>query len=264
MEKLKLSKGCDSDKVQQCSKCNKTFTNVNNYTNHLRLHGKKEFKCSICDQKFYCKEQFKYHEAIHSISDPFPCEYCGKCFSMRKYLLAHLKFDHSDKFFRCTFCDKKFRKFQQLESHLRTHTSEKPYEYVDGHVGVSKENESVKGYRCKICGRNFPVASSLTSHMRVHVIVETYECRQCKKTFKFPEQLKLHTSCEHIVCHCGKIFNSMSNYKMHKKVHENERELIGLNGKVGKPIIKIEKMDLFNYMKKENGKVKTSTRRRSK
>ena len=47
--------------------------------------------------------------------------------------------------------------------------------------------------KCPVCGKKFSCESSLACHVRSHRQGKDFECNKCKRTFKYKNNLKVHT-----------------------------------------------------------------------
>jgi uncharacterized C2H2 Zn-finger protein len=91
--------------------------------------SKTNFNCSICDNSFTNNEQFSRHERLHRETPEllFNCSYCRKSFARNDYLTRHERIHTGEKPFSCSFCDKAFHQSSNLIVHERTHTGERPF-----------------------------------------------------------------------------------------------------------------------------------------
>lgn len=74
----------------KCDKCDREFTRLDSYKNHVRLHtGVRPYKCEECQKEFNYLTTYKRHQNIHSGERPYSCDQCGKKFTRLIYVKNH-------------------------------------------------------------------------------------------------------------------------------------------------------------------------------
>lgn len=74
----------------KCDKCDREFTRLDSYKNHIRLHtGVRPYKCDECQKEFNYLTTYKRHQNIHSGKRPYSCNLCGKKFTRLIYVRNH-------------------------------------------------------------------------------------------------------------------------------------------------------------------------------
>ena len=74
----------------KCDKCEREFTRLDSYKNHVRLHtGVRPYKCEECEKEFNYLTTYKRHQNIHSGERPYACDQCGKKFTRLIYVKNH-------------------------------------------------------------------------------------------------------------------------------------------------------------------------------
>lgn len=74
----------------KCDKCDREFTRLDSYKNHVRLHtGVRPYKCEECQKEFNYLTTYKRHQNIHSGERPYSCDQCGRKFTRLIYVRNH-------------------------------------------------------------------------------------------------------------------------------------------------------------------------------
>ena len=95
--------------------------------------------------------------------------------------------------------------------------------------GDATDKDSETSFACRECSKTFKKAEYLRIHLRIHSEDRPYKCESCVSTFKVPSALKRHkklhleTTKKHICSICNKIFNSYTSWYSHKKSHSDEK-----------------------------------------
>ena len=94
---------------------------------HLKtVHFKvKNFHCPHCDKSFSQRNKLTYHVRTHSGEKPFSCPECGRAFSLLWNLKTHLRTHTGEKPYSCEICGRKFTQKQNMTSHMTTHKKPK-------------------------------------------------------------------------------------------------------------------------------------------
>lgn len=159
-----------SNNANQCSYCNKKFTNeklarLHEIRQHLAsLEDNPGYTCKICNSSFSKRENgLRHARRMHRtyenesvrIETPkennFTCNECGKTFPNTRALISHSRNVHSTKelIFQCGVCDKRVKSFKALRDHIEA-LHEKTREFI-----------------CDLCGKGHATKSRLRTHINV-------------------------------------------------------------------------------------------------
>jgi uncharacterized Zn-finger protein len=152
----------------------------------------KVYNCSCCNKKFSDMEKHELHQIMRHSLLPFQCpkKKCGKSFLQEDYLRKHLFVDHSAKIekpYKCKETQKcidksvSFENQRKLNQHLRLHGE--------------------KVFKCSQCEKAFPIKYYLDDHMQVHSGKKLYNCRKCNKSFSSFSSRKYHEKHLHTLIH---------------------------------------------------------------
>ncbi|KAK3544840.1 hypothetical protein QTP86_027514 [Hemibagrus guttatus] len=194
----------------QCSKCDKTHTDLKALVKHMKTHSEERpYQCSYCSKSFKQRSALTVHAKIHTGDKPFLCEECGKRFSSNISLQRHSVSHKSERPYTCSQCKNHFKTRYALQSHLLKHTT-----------GAS--------IPCEFCGKMFFRASALHRHRRTHTGERPYSCPKCAKTFltkgEVAKHMRYHTGERPFCCTlCSKTFTQTCYLSVHMRIHTGER-----------------------------------------
>lgn len=220
-EHLKLHKKL----IFKCSICGKDFNNINNCKLHEKRHTgahNQKKKCQICGKEFAQKCLLAYHMRTHTGEKPNVCEHCGAAFACKSNLKKHYRIHTGERPFVCDICNKGFNQKSSLTCHKRSHVTFKPF-------------------ACKVCSKQFGLNEELIVHMRIHGERKMFKCNMCE--FEFTEHCYLK-----------------SHYRMHTQYQQTTKKPWVYN-------VNVDLEDRNNYLKDgeeprilpENGKESTLT-----
>lgn len=227
-ELLKMIKDLPDNKVVRtaegkrywfCWNCSGKFLNRHLLARHLLIHEPEEnrpFKCDFCQKTFTQSNNYKEHLMSHRNENQFYCDKCGSGFRHKSHFNIHVR-RHEEPIpnsrprkFQCSHCSKRFHTNFHRNEHARTHTREKPY-------------------LCKICGNQFGALSTLNRHAQTHADVryQCETClkffRQIS-SLKRHQKIHLQGPVNRVFCECGKSFSQRTSLRKHKMICESRPE----------------------------------------
>ena len=170
------------EKAYQCSKCDKSFKQLNHLEMHRRIHAvNRSVQCQICFKTLKYKSNLKSHMKKHYGEKDFSCDVCSASFYSNYELKIHgLK--HTGKLsYKCTVCGDRFALASRLKRHMTIHTGERPFQ-------------------CEVCGVLFREKFTLDAHMGVHLPRGPYPCDICSEEFPRLNSLFLHRKAHNTDC----------------------------------------------------------------
>uniref|UniRef100_A0A1B6J4Z5 C2H2-type domain-containing protein n=1 Tax=Homalodisca liturata TaxID=320908 RepID=A0A1B6J4Z5_9HEMI len=216
--KYSLCNGFRREKKHQCDVCGKLFNGFEKLQDHKNSHFQaRPYKCFDCEKCFNSKSTRQmHHRTMHkNIRVSYLCCYCGITTSNIKHLLAHEETHRLPEGaeiptpFKCLQCGKGFISQFKLTGHLKEHKSKK----------------------CPTCSEEFLSDAPLRMHLEnVHGIVKIFSCDICTKTFKTPENLRLHVKSHSTIMSffcdiCDKGFKQKHHIEQHMITHSDERPI---------------------------------------
>ncbi|XP_030752797.1 zinc finger protein 99-like [Sitophilus oryzae] len=184
------------------------------------------------------------------LSEKYTCESCSYQYTAKILLKEHIVKVHAHDYrFFCQFCGKGFSlECRRREHEKRVHTKTTPKreipwvcddcgkvlanQYIyEGHKIICHPSE-INCY-CVKCGKAFPSLSYLQQHdLANHSDREPFFCSEtdCGKIFKTKYNLKMHKLIHdknrQFVCgHCAKVFIHVASFKRHLKEHKEGKKL---------------------------------------
>ncbi|XP_063372087.1 zinc finger protein 91-like [Cydia amplana] len=168
-----------------CAHCGARFQWRGNLLRHLQSHTARangELVCTPCNRTFSSVATYKQHMRLsraHVSEQDFPhsCSECGRRFANKTRLQDHVDWDHRRHFaHHCTQCQKVFK----------SHTSL----YLHKQVVHKKEHAE---HLCDHCGKPFPNHAKLRSHIiALHTSESPYKCTSCAARFSWHSCLSRH------------------------------------------------------------------------
>ncbi|GBP42758.1 Zinc finger protein 778 [Eumeta japonica] len=106
-----------------CNACEKVYKKKFELNRHIKHHHlqQKNYKCDICNSKFFSKRGLKDHILRHLGGESYTCDVCGKSFSRERTLKEHLRMHEDGKRFQCEVCKKTFAQKCSLKVHIKLH-----------------------------------------------------------------------------------------------------------------------------------------------
>lgn len=165
-----------------CEVCGKKLKTKSNYTNHRKMHSRKDnngvhntassttvqrrvYLCNICGHNCGSSSNLGVHLRRHNGQSVCECSVCGKGFPRRSDLVMHMRKHTGEKPFICPTCQRGFSRLDKLRIHIRTHTGEKPYNCPCGRAYAQK-NDLKTHQKRNSCGQNFDIAKLQASYPR--------------------------------------------------------------------------------------------------
>uniref|UniRef100_A0A1Q3EZC7 Putative c2h2-type zn-finger protein n=1 Tax=Culex tarsalis TaxID=7177 RepID=A0A1Q3EZC7_CULTA len=141
---------------QRCLRCDKDFTNLVQYRNHMKSgHRDEGYECQICNKKFSERSRLRFHlEKVHE-NRRFKCPECNppRYFNWQCSLNTHMKVHQYQ--FNCDDCWRTFPTDEKLQEHRVTH-------------------DDAKNFKCLECGTKFKTKWRMEAHKeRVHKTLST-------------------------------------------------------------------------------------------
>ena len=134
----------------------------------MQLHDiEKLHKCTLCDQSYFQPNVLRQHMIIHKRINV--CTECEMSFRDSSSLKIHIQKHRNKPLSKGLKCERIFNNLGALSTHINKHTK----------------------VTCQICDREFSRAG-LTYHMMAHRGEKPHVCKDCKKTFRRPFDLKKH------------------------------------------------------------------------
>ena len=119
----------DSDTIENCELCDKTFRNKRHLRKHFNVvHMKLNAQsCDVCNKTFTSSVSLKTHITVmHQKLTKQKCNLCESELSNAKALKAHVKRAHvkQNELFLCEVCGKEFNEKKHRNKHLKLHNTE--------------------------------------------------------------------------------------------------------------------------------------------
>lgn len=229
----------DAQKLFHCIECEKCFTIQYELKKHMIKHtNQKTYSCPICVKTFSRQGSLHVHQRLHTDPEPrYECDLCDKRFHWNSNLKSHRR-SHFRKRFQCRICRKSFSNQFLLDAHGQHHLHEKWYECVwckKIYLNRYKLNYHMKNvhanfasFQCKQCKETFKTSIQLRSHHFTHIGEKPFRCRDCDKSFLTQHNLKLHENThggfQSFQCDlCDGNFRYKRNLYVHMRRHQSGR-----------------------------------------
>ena len=222
--------------TEKCHLCEIDFENYNLFRVHLKQFHRKDgkYSCPQCGidmpiaKCFPLEANFIDHLALEHGIGPIPfrvCDVCGETFHSNIKYLKHTKTSHREKKpsveVFCDQCGKNFQTRSGLTNHLKN---------VHTNKTITPEDRVKK---CEHCEAEFDHPDVMETHLKVCLRDhKDFKCKFCESYWVSHLSLELHALVNHgklkYACDdCGKLYDTTSHLKHHKKVdHEKAHECV--------------------------------------
>lgn len=193
----------NTQKLLHCTECDKCFTIPYELKKHKIKHTKlKTYSCPICAKSFSRQGSLHVHQRVHTDSEPrYECDLCAKRFHWNSNLKSHRRSHFLEKF-QCRICRQNFSNQFLLDAHGQYHSDEKWHDcvwckkiYLNRYklnYHIKNVHASFASFQCKQCKETFKTSIQLRSHQFTHVGEKPFRCKECDKSFLTKHNLKLH------------------------------------------------------------------------
>ncbi|XP_050996103.1 zinc finger protein 445 [Acomys russatus] len=254
--------GHDTDELNKCKYCSRTFRNLSFLLIHQRVHTReKPYKCRECGKAFRWSSNLSRHERGHSLSwrytyherketsnlesktlsrqKPFWCGECGKSFTRKRSLLDHEGVHTGERRFKCNLCEKSFDRNYRLVNHQRTHATERAFQsqwhhtdFVGIHAHSVDQRRNSRTLQSEWSLHSDRPGLSNSRNLRLNIqelkLSGKQPRRACEKPSDKSPSFVVHQSAPanghyHRCSVCGKTFSKHSQLISHKRFHTRER-----------------------------------------
>ena len=148
------------------------------------------YSCTYCNKHF---ESIHYLNTHHrKRHPPVTCDVCGKLYDTPNSLIRH-SYRHLDGQHKCKDCEQSFHFKSELTSNSMKHAAERLHckqcdlnfiRHSDLNAHIDTHGEK---WKCTFpgCSKECADKRYLNTHMKVHSEELKYQCRKCKKRFRF-------------------------------------------------------------------------------
>ena len=168
-----------------CLFCQKRrFSNIFQFTLHLRTHCPQTTVCSDCGRISVCPQDIisflqnqaplkrirgrRYHSANVNAAKIIQCESCGRTFQKLQLLELHLLSHISDPLFCCRNCQEVFRNSRVYMMHMKNCLRRKTLPSSDTFVVDHSTVINEENFGCPYCKLSFSSPSQLQTHLPLH------------------------------------------------------------------------------------------------
>ena len=228
-------------KGADCENCGKVFETDEKLQNHtLKMH-ESQFKCKVCEKRFFNKDSYKYHineaQCTHGLKVMRPMLKNRE--AKKDDMEEEMDFDQIVTALNTQLngsASRREKKLIRLVKQIAVVGNGKPCHVCDeceetfSAKCTLKEHMSAehkkKWHGCDECDKTFSTKFTLKEHLSAEHEKNYTTCEECDKTFSAKCTLKEHTSAEHkkicCVCdECGETFRENGTIKEHMSAEQN-------------------------------------------
>lgn len=225
------------DQIFKCDVCGVSFDVYRHLTEHMAMHRiDKPFTCKTCNKSYSRATVLSQHMKSHSETTVFKCLVCGKAFLSMENLKSHESVHNADaeeesvvqqpiqeviETYKCYVCGELFGTEEECNTHTQVHK-------IDEHINNDEHLEQGEALDEEVDD----VDEDMDEYEEEEVAQDVEEvrlvnCDQCEEKFRNDAELRDHSkihSCGKYKCDiCDKIFSILSNFNVHKRIHERDK-----------------------------------------
>lgn len=189
--------------------------------------------CNICGKTFDDEQYYRRHSCF-TIHNRYFCADCPKAFKFYNKMISHIKEQHWNRLqahllLQCDLCKRWFHSKEEQEFH-------REQEHPDADLRIVPEmpaHMAKQSFECRDCGKTFANKRYLKQHEPVHSEEKQFICDICGKGFRQGPGLDYHTKKYHTEAdqqfhcdQCGKMFPVKKNLEVHMVTHTTERPFV--------------------------------------
>ncbi|XP_067007151.2 zinc finger protein 813 isoform X2 [Anabrus simplex] len=223
-----------------CDICNKTFTDMNMFDDHVSDEHLMKWQCRLCDDSFKNSADLLAHKVVEHSSELVSCEMCDNA-QEDEWDMVEEWLDKPEMHpeLQCRLCYKVFPNERKLERHYLVHVSPSAAckdcgDQCRSQYGLVLHTQQKHAKEdWKPCSRS---GLSLVLHKKRHCRIKRklYQCNACDKSFFKENTLKMHSKVhssmdsqqahgdgrKKYTCDCGESFEWLEAFQAHKQRHK--------------------------------------------